>query len=78
MPNIHSMNTHLCPSCEDLRCMACAFHEIHGTCVADCPACCTLDSPIEGYVPLTSIPVCPFCALEVADAWLASEHVCLA
>lgn len=29
-----------CPNCDDRRCMACIFREVHDECADDCPFCC--------------------------------------
>lgn len=46
-----------CPNCDDRRCMACVFREVHDACEESCPFCCA--EPSEGTTepPETSDPL---------------------
>ena len=35
-----------CANCDDQKCMACQFREVHDVCRDDCPDCCPSDSAV--------------------------------
>jgi len=47
-----------CSNCDDRKCMACVFREIHDVCRNDCPDCCCPDCAVcrsEGSVRVDAI-----------------------
>lgn len=70
-----------CSNCDDRKCMACVFREIHDVCRNDCPDCCcpgcavcesggNLKEPESWECPVCGSATCPraYCAFEDTES----------